>query len=111
MTTTRTITVRSHRILGTNTTVFEAWEPGDPMNTHFTVTTIDGKWFGHVPSRALPTEVEQMPLGSPERVKAVQLFQAHNKAEAVEAIFTAHPEIDETSPNVRIDGGRVEVTQ
>lgn len=109
MATTTNIIVLSHRILGTRTTVFEAWEPGDVMDTHSTVTSIDGRWFGHVPSRALPTEIEQMPIATPERIAAVQEFQARNKAEAVEAILAAHPEIDETDPKVRIVGGRVEV--
>lgn len=103
------LTIRNHRVLGTGTKVYSAWEPGDPMTTHSTITFVDGKCLGHVPSRALPTEVEQMPVGSSERVREVQLFQAKNKAEAVMAIFAAHPEIDEASPRVRIVDGRVEV--
>lgn len=104
-----TTTVRPFRIVGTTTTVFEAWEPGDPMTTHSAITFVDGQCLGQIRSRALPTEIEEMPFNSPERIVAAQTFQAACKAEAVRLILST-VNVDENDPKVRIADGRVEVT-
>lgn len=77
---------------------YEVWEPlthypTAPYSSHSTQTTIDGKQYGSLTTRALPPELDALPGWTPgfwpeERIAAVHAWQAENEREA-EAIIKA----------------------
>jgi hypothetical protein len=69
--------VHFYRIIGTPTVVAEVLEPGDLASTHSSVTTVNGKWYGTLGTRALPKEVDAIPYGA-ARLAAVS---AHREAQ------------------------------
>jgi len=80
-----TIKVRGTRIIGTDVTVYEAYEPSSVTGPHSTITTIDGEWYGKIATRRLPDDINAIPVG-PERSAAVYAFHNQRYAEAYSAI-------------------------
>lgn len=93
------VVVRATRTIGTMVVVFSAWEPSAMMGKHSTITTFDGEWYGQIGSRPLPTYIELLKGGSPERSEALRQFRQAQQIEAFGAIRAAFPEAEFTSEN------------
>jgi len=64
------------QILGTNCTVFSAWEPQTEEHFgHTTQTTIDGHTWGRIDTRPLPADLAALVALSQERSDAVRAYQ------------------------------------
>ena len=84
-----------YNILCTNAVAYEVWEPSEGIgpNSHSTITTIEGKWYGSMTTRPLPPEIETLPGWMPgywpaERIAAVDAYHKALEQEA-EAIIKA----------------------
>ncbi len=90
------------RIIGTKCDVYRAREPGSVMNTHGSITTIGGIWFGEVPTRTLPEELNE--LRGAERTIAIDAWRKGIEAEAYAVITEAFPEVNIGSKASRSNG-------
>lgn len=96
------VLVKETRIIGTDTKVYEAWEPDDGGRTadstlslfgHSTITSIDGQWYGTIGSRRLPQAMDDfLPKRSQLRSDRVACWQQNQYNEAYTYIETAYPE-------------------
>lgn len=96
--------VHKYAILGTTVVCYEAYEPyahgfdadGHYYRSHSTITSRDdvaeGGWLGDVTTRDLPPEIEALPGGSDERVRAVRAWYDANRAVARQMILAAFPQ-------------------
>lgn len=93
--------VNAIHILGTREVVITAWEHDQPtkennFHNHSTIThfEVDGKVqrFGKVATRELPDDLNALPAGSDERIRAVQHYHSELGREAEIAIHAALPE-------------------
>lgn len=99
------IIVRRIRILSTQCVVYSAWERESVTNTHQTITTIDGAWYGTLHSRRDESTFAHLRGGSDERFAAVRAHYAANDAAAYAAILATFPEAAEG----RRSDGEIEV--
>ncbi len=104
------IKVTGQRIMGTSTTVYEAYEPSSVAGNHSTITTIDGEWFGKIATRRLPAEINAMPIGL-ERSAAVDAFHKARYAEAYAAIESSGKMYAASYATIKRAYGDIEVTQ
>jgi hypothetical protein len=108
-----TTTITRHEIIGTNTVVFEAWEPYR-NNSHSTITRLKGEAHGRIGTRRLPTELDALPAYSDERLAAVTGWQQDQYDEAYAAILDAFPfieaEADSGEFTVHRSMGSIDVT-
>lgn len=102
--------ITTRQLIGTNVTIYEAWEPStliDGFPSHTTLRRIEGVWYGAIPGRTLPARIEQMPVGDDRHLEAA-FWRTSNETEAVAAILAVYPDLLARGGQVR-DGG-VEVT-
>lgn len=102
-------TVLHYTIIGTSTTIVEAWEPYANHSEMRSVRDDTGEcvgWLGKVTARPLPSRIELMEPGSRQRIDAVIDWTAANVLEAIAAIDEAHPGLLQRDA-ARLDGGRV----
>lgn len=104
------IKVTGTRISGTNTTVYEAYEPSSVAGNHSTITMIDGEWFGKIATRRLPADINAIPVG-PERSAAVHAFHETRYAEAYAAIESSGKMVTASYATIKRTYGDIEVTQ
>lgn len=65
------------------TLIATVWEPSSPCGNHATITSFEsGAFFGQLGSRRIPTEIERLRGGSPERIAACEKWR---RAQADEA--------------------------
>ena len=109
-----TVKVTGQRIMGTSTTVYEAYEPssvmGNHSSSHSTITMIDGEWYGKIATRRLPADINAMPIG-PERSAAVDAFHKARYAEAYAAIESSGKMYAASYATIKRTYGDIEVTQ
>jgi hypothetical protein len=86
------IIVKRTRILSTQCVAYSAWERGDILGAHQTITTIDGVWYGTLHSRRDDSSYAHLRGGSDERIAAVRAAYAANDAESYAAIVLVFPE-------------------
>lgn len=80
------------RIIGTNRTVYGAWEPSSYMGNHRCITTTDGgQTLGQVGTRRIGSEIEALPGGSGDRIIACEKHRMAQVEEAQAAIASAFP--------------------
>ena len=84
----------AHRygICTTSIVAYDIWEPSALMGKHSTITTIDGKWYGSLPTRYLPQEIDALPAGSDERIAAVDAVHAELERQAETLVKAAFPQ-------------------
>jgi hypothetical protein len=80
--------VQCFQIIGTEIYVIQALEP---RTNHTTIEDVDGHWFGHVGTRALPAELDALPALSEERSKKVGGWHQAQYAEALAMIEATFP--------------------
>lgn len=86
--------IKKYSVAATDLIVYEAWEPSAIMGRHSTITSIDGEWYGRIGTRYLPTELEELPAGSEERLRAVGKWHEDQYEEAYRLILEAFPDAD-----------------
>ncbi len=84
--------VHKYNIIGTNLIVYNAWEPSSITGKHSTITFIDSKCYGQIGTRRMPPEIDVLPAGSEERIKAVRRNYEEQYQEAYRIIIEAFPE-------------------
>ena len=84
--------IQAQNISGNGVTVYSAWEPGEVMNTHSTITCIDGKWYGKVGTEVLPDEINRMPVDQP-RFDAVAKWHTAKWEKAYSLIVAKYPDL------------------
>ncbi len=84
--------VHKYNIIGTRLIVYNAWEPSSVMGKHSTITTIDGKWYGRLGTSQVPPDINALPAGSDERIKAVRTYFDKEETEAYRIVIEAFPE-------------------
>ena len=104
------VKVTGQRIMGTSTTVYEAYEPSSVAGNHSTITMIDGEWYGKIATRRLPADINAMPIG-PERSAAVDAFHKARYAEAYAAIESSGKMYAASYATIKRTYGDIEVTQ
>jgi hypothetical protein len=94
----RTVYAHRYSILSTDTVIYAAYEDVEksaahPFGDHSSLLTHPAldRWVGTVDSKALPIEVDALPVG-PARFVACDAFRAANCAIAQRAILLAYPE-------------------
>jgi hypothetical protein len=85
--------IQKTQIIGTETTVYTAWEPSTPCGRHGTITTIDGEWYGRIGTDPDPEMFEHLPVGSDARIAAVKRAYALRYEAAYLAIIAKYPEL------------------
>jgi len=91
--------VRRYRILGTQTVVYDAWEPderiartGVEIFGHSMLTHHAGRWWGQIGTGPLPASVDALPTRSDERSHAYRVWAVAEHARAYALIMQAFPE-------------------
>jgi len=97
--------VKRFRVIGTQTVVYQAWEPSGIRGRHSSVTTVDGQWYGKVGTDPDPALYDHLPVGD-ERSRNLQQAYQERYAVAYQAIIEACPE---TADGHRSDG-EIEIT-
>lgn len=85
------VIVSRYSLVSTSYVDYEVWEPSQPMHAHSTITTIDGRWYGSLPTRPLPAAIEALCPGSQERQRAVRDFHDEIDAQAAALIRATFP--------------------
>ncbi|MBA7608583.1 hypothetical protein ES703_15761 [subsurface metagenome] len=86
--------VKKYSVATTNLIVYEAWEPSAIMGRHTSITSIDSEWYGRIGTRYLSPELEKLPAGSEERLRAVGKWHHEQYEEAYKLIIQAFPEAE-----------------
>jgi len=91
--------VRRYRILGTQTVVYDAWEPdvrtartGDGFFGHAMLTHHAGRWWGQIGTGPLPASVDALPARSEARGLAYRAWEAAEHERAYVLIVQAFRE-------------------
>lgn len=72
----KTYLVSNYKIIGTREWRVEVYEPTTiGQGGHTTITSEFGKWWGSITSRALPTDINAIPVG-PVRWNAIKVLRA-----------------------------------
>jgi len=83
-----TFTVERYNILSSHTTIYAVWEV---ENSHSTVMTKSGIWYGSVMTRPLPAHIDALPAGA-ERSEQCRLFWQQLEDLCYHAILAVFPD-------------------
>ena len=106
------VKVRSHKIIGTNTTIYSAWALTSAIGGYHTITYIDDQCYGQMGTERITPELDALPPRSSERSAAVKSYRAARCRSAIDAILDAHPEL-RRDPDAVVSslGHEIEVTR
>lgn len=85
--------IKKTKIIGTNITVFSAWEDCPSIfYGHSTITHEDGQWWGRIGTAMLPDALEKLPAFSNERIDKVSNWHEEEYQRAYSLILESFPE-------------------
>jgi len=88
------IIVTETKIIGTNLTIYAAWEPSSCMGPHSSLYSYEGQVYGRISSRNLPRKLVDLEPRSNRRFVEVRKWQTQQDQESYEYVLAAFPGLE-----------------